>query len=67
MPTYPGDGAHSANPREGEHVARFSHVTDPMGQDRLRWMVLPVTPPIADGGPIPHRAASNGCYLARRL
>ena len=67
MPIYPGDGANSANPGEGEHVARFSHGTDPMGQDRLHGMALPVTPPLADGGPVPHTVASNGRNVARCL
>ena len=68
MPTYRGNGGNSANPREGEHVAGFSHGTDPMGQDCLNvtavW-ALSVAPPIADGGPMAHTAARNGRKIAR--
>ena len=67
MTTYPGDGANSANPREGEHVAGLSHGTHPMGQDHLRGMALPVTPRITDGGPPPHTEASNRRNVARCL
>ena len=48
MPTYPGDGANSANPQEGEHVTGFSRGPDPMGQNRLRGMELLVAPPTVD-------------------
>ena len=38
MLSYPGNDAHSATPREAEHVNGSSHGTQPMGQDRLRCM-----------------------------
>ena len=65
IPTYPGNAADSANPREGEHVAALSHGTDRVRLDRRRNMALPVTQPIADGRPVAHTAASNRRNVAR--
>ena len=67
MPTYRRNEADSANPREAERITGFSHGIDPTGQDRLRGMVLVVTPPMADGGQVPHTAARNKHDVARCL
>ena len=60
MPTYPGNGADSANSRHGEHVTGSSHGNDPMAQDRLHGMALPVTTSIAHGGPMPTPQLATG-------
>ena len=44
---------------EKESASRATEGTDPMRQDRMCGMALLITPPIADGGPIPHTASSN--------
>ena len=66
MPTCLGNGRDSANSREGEQVTNSSHGTDLVGEDHLRWMALPVTTPIAAGGPIPQPVVSNGRNTAGR-
>ena len=67
MPPHSGNGANSATSQEGEQATGSIEEADRVGQDHLRGIALLVTTLIADGGPIPHTAASIRRKVAGRL